>query len=312
MRLTNPSSIYLSRGRQDHRLDKPLTLTSKVFGSPIYRNLYPTDKTARFYGLYQASDYLIKYQIASGLSLGVFDTEYEFKHPDSVAAGGKLHFDLSDDGVDEAELLRQMDVPLASIACAFDAFHAMDNRRVAPVTGRLPASASFHEALTAASAAAKLTTAGAAPIPMPMTAEEILINSSSSSSDDDEEDEDDYPSQDTKKKDWAIPQLPTAPGQVLQRMGTATRADAAGAGLMRAAAHCMMRRAAAAGFRGIRVECFHDAVAAVWTRPPPPFRARVAAEVDTYMLGEVDGEGRWGFPYRPVRQRLTRVWVALV
>ncbi|KAJ8126352.1 hypothetical protein O1611_g7286 [Lasiodiplodia mahajangana] len=116
---------------------KALFAHSFVFGSPIWRNLYPSNKTARFYGLYQASDYLIKYQVSSGLSLGLFDREYEFKNPESVASGGKLYFDFSDPGVCEDELLQQMDTPLVSIACAFDAFYAMDNRRVAPVMGRL-------------------------------------------------------------------------------------------------------------------------------------------------------------------------------
>ncbi|RWA14338.1 hypothetical protein EKO27_g763 [Xylaria grammica] len=119
----------------DAKLSSRRVLTqylNKVFGSPIWRNLYPSDKTARFYGLYQASDYLIKYQILSELSLGIFDTEYEFKNPESAASGGRLYFDFGDPSITEEELLRQMDTSLVSIACAFDAFYAMDNRRVAP------------------------------------------------------------------------------------------------------------------------------------------------------------------------------------
>ncbi|KAI1133226.1 hypothetical protein F5Y10DRAFT_131644 [Nemania abortiva] len=236
---------------------------SFVFGSPIWRNLYPSNKTERFYGLYQASDYLIKYQISSSLSLGLFDREYEFQNPESAAPGGKLYFDFSDPSADEDELLRQMDTPLVSIACAFDAFYAMDNRRVAPVMGRLPASASFHAALAECDA--------------------------------------------RDSEMWK----PTAPGQVLQRMGTATRAGAEGGGFMKAMAHHMMRRAADKGFRGIQIECFHDAVTAVWANPPLPFKGCVAGEVDTYALDEVDAEGRRRFPYRPLKQRLTKVYVTL-
>ncbi|KAI0541553.1 hypothetical protein GGR58DRAFT_432798 [Xylaria digitata] len=236
---------------------------SFVFGSPIWRNLYPSDRTARFYGLYKASDYLIKYQISSGLSLGIFDTEYEFKNPESVASGGNLYFDFSDPTIDEDELLQQMDTPLVSIACAFDAFYAMDNRFVAPVTGRLPASANFYEALAARDS--------------------------------------------RDPKTW----LPTAPGQVLQRMGTATRADAEGGGFMKAMAHHMMRRAAEKGFSRIQIECFHDAVTAVWANPPVPFKGNVAGEVNTYTLDETDEYGRRRFPYRPVKQRLTKVYVTL-
>ncbi|KAI8953621.1 hypothetical protein F4801DRAFT_102951 [Xylaria longipes] len=236
---------------------------SFVFGSPIWRNLYPLDRTARFYGLYHASDYLIRHQISSGLSLGIFDAEYKFKNPKSAPSGGNLYFDFNDPSIDEYELLKQIDNPLVSIACAFDAFYAMDNRRLAPVTGRLPASASFHEALT-------------------------------------ERDSLD-------PKAW----LPTAPGQVLQRMGTATRADAEGVGFMKVMAHHMMRWAADKGFRRIRIECFHDAVTAVWTNPPVPFKGCVAGEVDTYTLDEIDEDGTRRYPYRPVRQRLTRVYVTL-
>lgn len=237
-----------------------------MFRSPIWRDLYPSGKTERFYGLYQASDYLIKHQIASGLSLGLFDTEYEFKNPESAASGGKLYIDLSNPSMDESQLLQQMDTPLVSIACAFDAFYAMDNRRVAPVTGCLPASASFHAALA-----------------------------------------EQHDPRDPKT--WLLP--PTAPGQVLRRMGTATRAGAEGRGFMKAVAHHMMRRAAEAGFREIQVDCLHDAVRAVWTNPPPPFRGCVVGEVDTYTLDETDEGGGPRFPYRPVKQTLARVCVTL-
>ncbi|KAI1351978.1 hypothetical protein F5Y01DRAFT_324666 [Xylaria sp. FL0043] len=260
------SSRYEIRTLELEHLEwaKAIFAHSFVFSSPIWRTLYPSDRTARFYGLYQASDYMIKYQISSGLSLGIFDTEYEFKNPASAASGGALYFDFDDPSVAEDELLRQMDTPLVSIACAFDAFHAMDNRCVAPVTGRLPASASFHAALA---------------------------------------------EQRGPETGWWQP--PTAPGQVLQRMGTATRADAEGGGFMKAVAHDMMRRAAESGFRGIQIECFHDAVTAVWANPPVPFKGSVVGEVDTYMLDEMDEEGRRRFPFRPVKQRLTKVYVSL-
>ncbi|KAI1109545.1 hypothetical protein F5Y14DRAFT_455895 [Nemania sp. NC0429] len=266
------SSRYEIRSLELEHLEwaKAVFAHSFVFRSPIWRNLYPTGKTERFYGLYRASDYLIRHQITSGLSLGLFDTEYEFSNPESAAAGGGLYLDPGDAGADEAELLRQMDNPLVSIACAFDAFCAMDNRRVAPVTGCLPASASFHAALAA------------------------------------RDDDTRGPEEETV--------MPTAPGQVLRRMGTATRAGAEGRGFMKAVAHHMMRRAAEAGFREIHVDCLHDAVRAVWTNPPPPFRGSVAGEADVdAALDEADegGGGARRFPYRPVKQTLARVYVRL-
>ncbi|RWA03792.1 hypothetical protein EKO27_g11318 [Xylaria grammica] len=65
----------------------------------------------------------------------------------------------------------------------------------------------------------------------------------------------------------------------------------------------MMRRAAEKGFRRIQIECFHDAVTAVWTNPPVPFKGSVAGEVDTYTLDETDADGRRRFPYRPIPSR---------
>ncbi|KAI0204807.1 hypothetical protein F4808DRAFT_311546 [Astrocystis sublimbata] len=260
---TKLPSRYEIRPLQIEHLDwtKALFAHSFIFGSPIWRNLYPLHRTARFYDLYKASDYMIRYQISSGLSLGIFDTEHEYRNPESAASGGRLYFDFNDVAVDEHDLLQQMDTPLVSIACAFDAFYAMDNRRLAPVTGRLPASASFHEALA----------------------------------------------QREQQKSW----LPTTPGQVLQRMGTATRADAEGGGFMKAIAYHMMRSAAEKGFWRIQIQCFHDAVTAVWTNPPVPFKGCIAGEVDTYSLDEMDEDGTRRFPFRAVRQRLTKVYVTL-
>lgn len=72
-----------------------------------------------------------------------------------------------------------------------------------------------------------------------------------------------------------------------------------------------MRRAAEDGFREIQVDCLHDAVRAVWTNPPPPFRGSVVGEVDTHTLDEMDEGGGRRFPFRPVKQRLARVYVTL-
>lgn len=69
----------------------------------------------------------------------------------------------------------------------------------------------------------------------------------------------------------------TGPGQVLFRNSTATRAGEEGKGFMGLLARHMMRRAAAEGFRGIQIQCLHDAVCRVWSSPPEPFRAEVVA-----------------------------------
>lgn len=69
----------------------------------------------------------------------------------------------------------------------------------------------------------------------------------------------------------------TGPRQVLFRNSTATRAGEEGKGFMRILARHMMRKAAAEGFRGIQIQCLHDAVTRVWSHPPEPFRGEVVA-----------------------------------
>ncbi|KAI0398465.1 hypothetical protein F5Y17DRAFT_454034 [Xylariaceae sp. FL0594] len=148
---------------------------------------------------------------------------------------------------------------------------------------------------------------------------------------------------------------PTGPNQVLKRMGTATRHEYQGYGLMRALSHHMMRFAADKGFREIHIDCLHDSVTGVWSRPPEPFRAVVACSVDVWDIeaeeeeeeedfselddfdddSSEDGDDCVGriamiveqlekvqieeeaekerrrFPYRPVRQTISKIYVLL-
>ena len=70
--------------------------------------------------------------------------------------------------------------------------------------------------------------------------------------------------------DWSA----TAPGQVLMRNGTSTRADYEGAGVMKGMAHWLMREAKLKGFRGIQIECV-----------PPSSHSRLDAPATAFHCG---------------------------
>jgi len=76
------------------------------------------------------------------------------------------------------------------------------------------------------------------------------------------------------------------------RNATSTRADYEGQGLMKKLAQWLMRDAARNGFRGIQIECAHDAVSHVWLHPVEPFSAELIGKVDTGAYTEEDGEGK--------------------
>ncbi|KAK7544213.1 uncharacterized protein J3D65DRAFT_608832 [Phyllosticta citribraziliensis] len=103
----------------------------------------------------------------------------------------------------------------------------------------------------------------------------------------------------------------TGPKQVLFRSATATRVEYEAQGLMRTLSQCVMKVAASKGFRGIQIECSHDAVSKAWSSPPAPFKGRVVAKFSTTMYEEMDERGRKINPFYPAKQTMTRVYVAL-
>jgi hypothetical protein len=117
---------------------KAIVIHSNMFYSPVWPVIYPENKTRRAYDGFRTVDYLVDHQINSGYSLGVFDTEYKFKRPESAATGGALYWDLEDDSADRDKLLEQMDFPLVSIALAYDGFNALDIEKMGPVIQVLP------------------------------------------------------------------------------------------------------------------------------------------------------------------------------
>ncbi|CAO2653857.1 Nn.00g105900.m01.CDS01 [Neocucurbitaria sp. VM-36] len=78
----------------------------------------------RVFDMFAAADYLCLHQINSGLSFGVFDTEYEYETEEAKKVGGKLYWDRNEPSIEEEQglkaegdrLLAQMDFPLISVA----------------------------------------------------------------------------------------------------------------------------------------------------------------------------------------------------
>lgn len=242
---------------------KAIVTHSNAFGSPVWSVLWPGEQTARAYRVFAALDHMVDHQIASGLSLGLFDTAYPYKRPASAAAGGRLWWDTADLGADGDALLAQMDFPLLSVALAYDGHFPFDMARIDPVAAVLPGYAESVHAL-----------------------EELDPRDPAS---------------------WK----PTGAGQVLMRNSTVTKLDERGQGLMAHLARHMMRRAAEQGFRGIQIEAFHDAVAAVWSNPPPPFKGQVVSRLNAWTWGLENEQGETVYMLRPSRQDCSKIYVTL-
>ncbi|KAK7927407.1 hypothetical protein PG985_004405 [Apiospora marii] len=242
---------------------KAIVTHSNAFGSPVWSVLWPGEQTVRAYKVFESLDHMVDHQIASGLSLGLFDTAYQYKRPESAAAGGKLWWDTKDLGKDGDALLKQMDFPLLSVALAYDGAFPFDMARIEPVAAVLPGYAESMHALEG-----------------------------------------------LDQRDPAA-WKPTGPRQVLMRNSTVTKLDEGGKGLMAHLARYMMRRAAEQGFRGIQIEAFHDAVTAVWSNPPPPFKGQIVSRLNAWTWGLENEKGETVYMLRPSKQDLSKIYVTL-
>ncbi|KAK0745610.1 hypothetical protein B0T18DRAFT_325907 [Schizothecium vesticola] len=144
--MASPNPIHLPSRFQIRQLterDVPhalaITTHANTFHSPIWAPTYPNDQAARAYRLQQTAINFIAINVISGLSYGVFDTEYKFKRPESAATGGKLWWDSRNTDATGAELLEQMDFPLVSIAMAYDGAEPRDGSEWAPILESVPA-----------------------------------------------------------------------------------------------------------------------------------------------------------------------------
>jgi GNAT superfamily N-acetyltransferase len=115
-----------------------LVIHSNMFHSPVWPMIYPDEKTKRLQQGMAATDYLIRHQIESGMSFGIFDKQYDYKRPESALTQGKLYWDPNDVKSDGASLLQQMDFPLVSVALSYDASNPLDMQRLTVLVEILP------------------------------------------------------------------------------------------------------------------------------------------------------------------------------
>lgn len=223
---------------------------SNCFYSSVWPVIYPARNGKDAIQLALDADYLVKHQIDSGLSFGVFDTEYVFKREESKATGGKLYWDINEPSVKETEgleadaqrLLKQMDFPLVSVALSYDSFNALDMSKMKPLLASLPHFGLCYHIL-----------------------EELDSRDPES---------------------WKA----KGPNEVLFRNATSTRRDYEGEGIMAGLARWLMREAGARGFRGIQIEALADPVTHVWSTAEPPIKGMVVSEFHTDTWKDEKGE----------------------
>ena len=104
---------------------KALTIYGFLLRTSIWTPIIPEPKPATaLKALENLSDYF-DHAINSGLSYGIFDTEYQYKRPQSVGTGGALYWaelDPQDSDLAE-EMIEGMDFPLVSLALTYDFFY---------------------------------------------------------------------------------------------------------------------------------------------------------------------------------------------
>ncbi|KAI0141891.1 hypothetical protein GGR57DRAFT_395706 [Xylariaceae sp. FL1272] len=237
---------------------------SNTFHSPVWTPLLKGHMAARCYESVRVNKYIVRHQIASGLSLGVFDKDYQYNNTASAAKQGKLLWDWKEEAASAETLLGQMDFPLVSVALAYDGANILDIDELMPFFEAYPAFALIAEGLT-----------------------------------------------DVESGDAAVRQA-TRPGQILLRNATSTRADYEGCGLMKLAAHEMMKRAQKQGFRGIQIDATHPAVTHVWSKPPAPFRGEIVSQLEANTLTDEDEDGNTIYPLEDAKVQVTRCFVHLV
>ncbi|KAI2486173.1 hypothetical protein Ptr902_00306 [Pyrenophora tritici-repentis] len=276
----NPSNPSALKPRYEIRKLEPkhapwamaIVLHSHAFRNPVWGANWPDRVMAKWAKeMCTPCAYLVEYQIDSGLSYGVFDTEYKYKTAEAQKLGGKLYWDVDEDPSASVEktqgreaegnrLLEQMDFPLVSIVLSYDGFYPLDHHKMEPIVRAWPEFEVLYGTLAERDPRAP--------------------------------------------EDWQ----PTAPGQVLMRNATSTRQDYEGEGIMAATARWLQREAAAMGYRGVQIECLADAVTHVWSKgAQAPFKGTVVSEFDTETLETKEGKK----PFAKAKQRVAKCWVGL-
>ncbi|KAF2842052.1 hypothetical protein M501DRAFT_1013420 [Patellaria atrata CBS 101060] len=120
---------------------KAISAHCTIFCSSVWPVVYPDHKEQRCYQFFNDVSYLVEHQINSGMSFGVFDKQYVYKHPESASVGGALYWDEDDlehHDVDGHFLLREMDFPLVAFALSCDGAQPLDPERLRPLCDQMP------------------------------------------------------------------------------------------------------------------------------------------------------------------------------
>ena len=131
----------------DQLFTRALCTHANWYYSPLWTAIYKQD-AAQMWRMMDECDYLVQHLIDSGLSYGVFDTQYRYKRSESEATSGALYWDRSQP-TDKQTLLEQMDFPLVSIVLSYDASHPLDKLRMQPLMLALPVFGQLYDALAA-------------------------------------------------------------------------------------------------------------------------------------------------------------------
>lgn len=115
-----------------------IVIHSNLYYSTVWPKLYPEGKTKRALEGFKAADYLIRHQVESGMSFGVFDLEYNYKRAASVHTEGALYWSEMDESNTSDDMLEAMDFPLASVALSYDGINALDMEKLSPILEVLP------------------------------------------------------------------------------------------------------------------------------------------------------------------------------
>ena len=117
-----------------------IVVHTNLFNSTVWVNAFPDlkQRVQKAYDGLEAADYLVRHQINSGHSFGVFDTEYKYRTASGEAAGGEVKWDQSNTSATAQELDDLIDSPLVSHALSYDGFNALDMEKLGPLLGLLP------------------------------------------------------------------------------------------------------------------------------------------------------------------------------
>ncbi|KAH8652214.1 hypothetical protein BX600DRAFT_441111 [Xylariales sp. PMI_506] len=107
---------------------RALLIQGLVLSAPVWRPVIPEPKVKTMLGAVDALEPFYRKALSSGLSYALFDTQYQFKRPESAAGGGALYWDEIDPEDPELEakgeqwMLDKMDFPIVGLALSYDDF----------------------------------------------------------------------------------------------------------------------------------------------------------------------------------------------